>query len=76
MVLTPETGSIGVNLTIRSKQPFQWKDSAFDQLYAQKDAIEAKIGQPLQWTRAKRLEPLPTIGGLVAGVAFKPDINS
>jgi hypothetical protein len=46
MLLTPKNQSIAINLIVK---PDGWKDSAFQQLYADKEAIEMEIGGPLQW---------------------------
>lgn len=46
MLLTPRNQNIGVELFIKARD---WKDSAFQQLCTEKDAIEAEIGEPLQW---------------------------
>lgn len=46
MLLTPRNQSVGIDLNI---QPDGWKDAAFQMLLDQKDAIEAELGESLQW---------------------------
>jgi hypothetical protein len=46
MMLTPKNQSIVVEIIV---QPKGWKNQAFEQLHAQAEAIEAKLGTPLQW---------------------------
>jgi hypothetical protein len=63
LTLTPGKQRIGCELSLNPV----WKEAAFAQLEAQKQAIEAEIGAPLQW------EPLP--GKKMARIQLEADID-
>jgi hypothetical protein len=64
MLLTPRNQSIGVELYVN---PVGWKDAAFEQLRADKEAIEEQIGCPLEW--------MPLIGKKSARILLEAKID-
>ena len=63
LTLTPKSKCIGCELRIK----VAWKDEAFKQLKAQQAAIEAEIGEPLQW--------LPDAGTKLSKIMLKANID-
>jgi hypothetical protein len=50
-VIRKHDASVGISIDRRDREAGDWNNVAFEKLFANKDAIEAAFGEPLDWQR-------------------------